>query len=140
MKVAGVVAGFALTGLSSQAFALPADLAQAAKLYDRAQVSGNRGELSRLLADDYVLVSSRGRVETKAQFIRESTDPQFRLNPFKVVDPVERVWGNAAVLGGSVILSGVDHGGKFQAHLRFADVWAKRNGRWQVIYTHVSKA
>jgi len=24
--------------------------------------------------------------------------------------------------------------------LRFADIWAKRNGRWQVIYTQVSKA
>jgi len=24
--------------------------------------------------------------------------------------------------------------------LRFADVWAKRHGRWQVIYTQVAKA
>ena len=23
--------------------------------------------------------------------------------------------------------------------LRFADIWAKRNGKWQVIYTHVSR-
>jgi len=33
----------------------------------------------------------------------------------------------------------VDGGKPFAVKLRFADIWAKRNGKWQVIYTHVSR-
>jgi hypothetical protein len=36
-------------------------------------------------------------------------------------------------------LKGVDSGKPFAVTLRFADIWAKRNGKWQVIYTHVSR-
>jgi hypothetical protein len=42
-------------------------------------------------------------------------------------------------MGGVATLRGVDGGKKFEATLRFADIWAKRKGQWQVIYTHVSK-
>jgi hypothetical protein len=42
-------------------------------------------------------------------------------------------------MGGVVTLRGTDGGKPFAARLRFADIWAKRKGKWQVIYTHVSK-
>ena len=42
-------------------------------------------------------------------------------------------------MGGLVHLKGMSGGKRFAVTLRFADIWAKRNGKWQVIYTHVSK-
>jgi len=118
---------------------LPADLATAVKDYDRAQIDGNRAELERLLADDYTLLNGAGKTETKAQFVAESTAPGFKLQPFVVKDPIEKVWSDGAVMGGVATLRGVDGGKPFEATLRFADIWAKRNGKWQVIYTHVSR-
>lgn len=118
---------------------LPADLAKAAADYDQAQINGNRAELERLLADDYVLVNSRAVVCGKAEQIRDSTAPGFKLDPYVVREPVERVWANGAVLGGLVDLSGLDGGKPFKATLRFADIWAKRQGVWQVIYTEVTR-
>ncbi len=118
---------------------LPADLAKAVKDYDQAQIKGNRAELERLLADDYTLLNSGGKTETKAQFIAESTAPGFKLEPFAVEDAIEKVWDKGAVMGGVVTLRGTDGGKPFAARLRFADIWAKRKGKWQVIYTHVSK-
>jgi hypothetical protein len=118
---------------------LPADLAKAVEDYDRAQIDGNRAELERLLADDYTLLNSAGKTETKAQFVAESTAPGFKLQPFVVQDAIEKVWSDGAVMGGIATLRGVDGGKPFEATLRFADIWAKRNGKWQVIYTHVSK-
>jgi hypothetical protein len=118
---------------------LPADLAKAIKDYDRAQIDGNRGELERLLADDYTLLNGAGKTETKPQFVAESTAPGFKLEPFVVKDALEKVWSDGAVMGGIATLRGVDGGKPFEATLRFADIWAKRNGKWQVIYTHVSK-
>jgi hypothetical protein len=118
---------------------LPADLAKAVRDYDQAQIKGNRAELERLLADDYTLLNSGGKTETKAQFIAESTAPGFKLEPFAVEDAIEKVWDKGAVMGGVVTLRGTDGGKPFSARLRFADIWAKRKGQWQVIYTHVSK-
>jgi hypothetical protein len=118
---------------------LPADLARAVKDYDQAQINGNRAELDRLLADDYTLLNSAGKTETKAQFVAESTASDFKLEPFVVKDAIEKVWSDGAVMGGVAHLRGVDGGKPFEVDLRFSDIWAKRNGKWQVIYTHASR-
>ncbi len=118
---------------------IPADLAQAVRDYDQAQIKGDGAELKRLLADDYTLVNSKAQVDTKAGLIASYVDPDFRLDPYVVKDPIEKVWNDGAVMGGLVTLSGVDHGKRFSTVLHFADIWARRNGRWQVIFTEVTK-
>jgi hypothetical protein len=130
----------ALSAGPALAAALPDDLAQAAKAYEQAQVHPDPAALERLLADDYLLVNGAGATETKAQFIHDLTDPDIRQDPFTVADAVERVWGDGAVLGGTTLFSGSDHGKPFSAKIRFVDVWARRGGRWQVVYTQVSRA
>jgi hypothetical protein len=42
-------------------------------------------------------------------------------------------------MGGIATIRGTDGGKSYEVRLRFADIWAKRNGRWQVIYSQVSK-
>lgn len=119
---------------------IPTDLQAAVERYDRAQLDGNRAELERSLADDYLLVNSSGATETKAQLIADYTAPGFDLQTLTIADPVSRIWDGGAVMGGIGTLRGVDQGKPFDARLRFADVWAKRGGNWQVIYTHAEKA
>ena len=124
--------------LCAQATELPPDLAKAVKDYDEAQIHGNKAELERLLANDYTLINSRGLVEGKAELIAEYTAPGYKIEPFVVRDPIEKVWSDGAVMGGVATLKGIDGGKPFAVTLRFADIWAKRDGKWQVIYTHVS--
>lgn len=133
-------AALPLAASVADAAALPPDLAQAVKEYDQAQIKGDRAELERLLADEYRLVNSAGQVETKAQFVAESSDPAFHLEPFTIEQPIEQIWTDGAVMGGVATLKGVDHGQAFKARLRFSDVWARRDGRWRVIYTHAGRA
>lgn len=114
---------------------VPPDLAAAVRAYDAAQVKGDRAALERWLADDYLLVNSRGIAEGKAELIRDYTAPGFRLDPFTVEQSIEQVWPGGAVMGGVATLSGTDGGKPYRVRLRFADVWAKRGGRWQVIHT-----
>jgi hypothetical protein len=125
---------------AAAAASVPADLAAAVHAYDKAQVEGNRAELERWLADDYLLVNSSGATETKAQLVADYTASGFKLEPFTIEQPVEKVWGDGAVMGGIATLKGMDSGRPFAMRLRFADIWAKRSGRWQVIYTQVAKA
>lgn len=136
--VLSLVAALMLCSLADAA-EIPADLAKAVKDYDEAQIHGNKAELQRLVADDYTLVNSSGRVQTKAELIADYTAPGYRIEPFEIMQPVEKVWSDGAVMGGVVDLKGVEGGKPFAVTLRFADIWAKRNGKWQVIYTHVSR-
>jgi hypothetical protein len=126
-------------GAPARAADLPPDLAKAVADYDTAQIKGDGAELKRLLADDYTLLNSSGSIEDKARLIADYTAPGYRLEPFLVRDPIEKVWTNGAVMGGIATLRGIDGGKPFEVTLRFADIWARRHGVWQVIYTQVSK-
>jgi ketosteroid isomerase-like protein len=126
--------------LAAAVAALPADLAKAAHDYDQAQVRSDRAELERLLADDYVLQNSAGRVQDKAGFIADQVAPGYRLEPFRVEEPVEKVMGDVALLGGVATLNGTDGGKAYSVRLRFVDVWRKRDGRWQVVFSQATRA
>jgi hypothetical protein len=132
-----IVAGAAIGGDAPAR--IPADLAARVHAYDAAQVEGDKAALEDLLADDYVLVNSRGQRQTKADLIRDYTKPGFKLEPFTIEEPVELVWADGAVMGGVATLLGVDEGQAFEVRLRFSDIWAKRQGKWRVIYTHASR-
>jgi hypothetical protein len=129
-----------LAGAAPPATSIPKDLAARVHAYDAAQVNGDKAALEDLLANDYVLINSRGQRETKADLIHDYTKPGFKLEPFVVEDPVELVWENGAVMGGVARVRGVDDGQAYDVRLRFSDIWAKRNGKWQVIHTLASRA
>ena len=138
LRVLSLLAALLLCSVSNAA-ELPADLAKAVHDYDEAQINGDKAELQRLVADDYTLVNSSGRIQSKAALIADYTAPGYKIEPFEIKEPVEKVWSDGAVMGGVVDLRGTDGGKPFAVTLRFADIWAKRNGKWQVIYTHVSR-
>jgi hypothetical protein len=118
---------------------LPPDLLSASKEYDKAQLTNDGAALGRLLGDDLVLISGSGQVQSKAEFIRDSTAPGFKIEPFTILEPVHKVMGNSAILGGVVMLKGTDGGKPFSVRMRFSDFWQKRNGRWQVVYIQVTR-
>ena len=126
--------------LAAASVALPADLAKAAHDYDQAQVSSNRAELDRLIADDYALHNSGGQRQDKASFIADQIAPGYRLEPFEVTEKVEKVMGDAAILGGVARAKGSSGGEPYDVRLRFIDVWAKRGGRWVVVFSQATRA
>jgi len=137
----GLFLGLAVLATPAAALAapLPADLAAAAHAYDAAQVNGDRAALERLVADDYVLVNGAGAVQSKAQLIADYVAPGFKLDPFTIEAPVEKVLGDTALLGGRVNLTGTDSGQRFALAVRFIDTWAKRDGQWRVVYSQVTR-
>jgi ketosteroid isomerase-like protein len=130
----------ATAALGSSEARVPAELATRVHAYDEAQIKGDKAALEDLVADDYVLLNSRGQRQTKADLIRDYTKPGFKLEPFVIEEPVEIVWKDGAVMGGVARVRGVDDGQPFDLRLRFSDIWAKREGKWRVIYTHVNRA
>jgi hypothetical protein len=125
--------------LAAASVALPADLAKAAHDYDQAQVSSNRAELERLIADDYVLHNSGGQRQDKTSFIADQIAPGYKLEPFEVTEKVEKVMGDAAILGGVARAKGTSGGEPYDVKLRFIDIWAKRGGKWVVVMSQATR-
>jgi hypothetical protein len=118
---------------------LPEDLATAATDYDLAQFSSNRSQLRRLLADDYILAGTDGHNQTKAEFLADAAEPPGTSKSVVISQQIKRTWPNGAVLAGVVEASEMSGGKRTSIKARFVDIWAKRNGRWQVIFTQIEK-
>ena len=140
LQVVLVLAGLTWAGVATATdAALPPDLAKAAAEYDQAQIKGDGTALRRLLADDYALVNGACEVSDKSAFIADSTRAGSTLQPFVVVNAINRVWADGAVLSGEVELKGTSDGKAFAVRARFADIWRKRDGKWQVVFTEVTR-
>lgn len=118
---------------------MPADLGARAKIFDEAQLHGDGAALKDVVADDYTLVNGGATVSGKAEFIHDYTDPNFKVLPFHIDEQIIKIWPNGAVLGGRVLFRFVQDGKPGQSEFRFADIWAKRDGQWRVIFTEVTR-
>lgn len=118
---------------------VPPDLGKAAAFYDDAQMKQDGKMLNAILADDYKLIGGSGTVENKQQFIADVVDPKFKQLPITIEEPVHIVWSDGAVLGGLVHNRWLQDGKPGSVTMRFGDVWAKRGGKWQVVYTEVTR-
>jgi len=137
MKLA--VAVLVLSAAPALAAELPPDLAKAVRDYDQAQFHNDMATLEHLVADDYMLVNSNATVENKQQFLADFNLPGFRIDPYVLEQPVAKVWGDAAVVGGLVHLSWTQDGKHQTRLLRVAYVWAKRSDHWQATYAQVTR-
>lgn len=122
----------------AQSSRLDSALDRAVKEYDAAQIAGDRAALERLVADDYLIIRGNGTVGDKAVLIEVVAGEGLKNDPYTVEKPFVRVYGDTAILGGWVHLTGTDHGKPYVQNARFADTWARRNGRWQVVFTAVT--
>jgi hypothetical protein len=78
-------------------------------------------------------------VSDRNAFIAAFTDPKTHLEPFVVEHPVAiRLAETAVIIGGEATLKGTDGGEPFSEHIRYADIFQLRDGRWQVVYTQVT--
>src|SRR5262245_27460580 len=104
---------------------MPFDLAKTMQDYEQAQVRNDVLTLDRLVTDDFVLVNSDSTVQNKKEFLEDFKRPGFKLEPYVREQRVEKVWGDAAVIGGIMLLKWTQDGKSQSRRLRIAYVWAK---------------
>lgn len=144
MTFARAILALGLIGCAHPAPAAPAvdqiaEVKAAAAAFDHAQLVADRATIDRYLAADFVFVRGAGVVAGRDAFLAAFTDPDQKLEPFTVEHPVAIQLGDGAVLiGGETTLRGTDKGEPFAEHFRYADIFQRREGRWQVVYTQVT--
>lgn len=95
--------------------------------------------VSDLLADDWILVSGAGKVKTKADVMAEIALPELEFQENDTRDVLVRVWGDTAVLTGTLHQRYRLRGKQTDVTLRYSDTWARAGETWRQVSGHVTR-
>jgi len=99
-----------------------------------AWVEGDRLFIEQTLADDWSVTDLTGQVLTKAEVLKEVFGSGTRqIVSMQIDDMNVRPFGDWAIVTGRTIAAGEYEGEVAEVMLRFTDVFAYRNGSWQVV-------
>jgi ketosteroid isomerase-like protein len=118
---------------------LPADLLEAVRAYDQATLRNDIATLAEIVSDDYLLVNSDSSLQDKQSYLRDFNEPDFRVDPYIMQEPMGRAWGDSALTGGIMPLGWTQDGVHQSRLLRIAHVWVRSGGRWRIIYTQLTR-
>lgn len=95
---------------------------------------------ARFLADDYLGTDEHGDVKDRTQKVAEIKAGEHLSTSGELDNIRVRVYGEAAVITGRHIMKGLFQGKEYRSPYLWTDVFIKRDGRWQCVASHVSKA
>jgi uncharacterized protein (TIGR02246 family) len=98
--------------------------------------------MNRIVADDFTITFPNGDMQNKARIIASLKAPVKGTQTtykFHTEDVESRAYGNTVILIGRVITQSQQEGGKtLREESRYTDTYVKRQGRWQVVASHLS--
>ncbi len=94
-----------------------------------AMIKGDVQALEEILADDLIYTHTTARIDTKASFIAAISSGRSNYQSVERKDVKVRQFGDSAVVTGHAKF----HVGENEFEARFIDVYAKRNGTWQMV-------
>jgi len=99
-----------------------------------AWVKGDRSFIEQILADDWSVTDLTGRVLKKEEVLEETFGSKDRQIVSMRIDELNvRPFGDWAIVTGRTQAAGQYQGEVAEVTLRFTDVFANRNGKWQVV-------
>jgi ketosteroid isomerase-like protein len=137
-----ILIALTIVGLAVPSFASaapPPDLASAVRDYNEATIHKDIAKLSKLITDDYTLVNSDGSVQGKESYLADFRNPDFTLDPYTIEQPFYRVHGNSAITGWRFHLTWTQDGKQQARFLHIVHSWVKKNGRWHIEYTQLTR-
>lgn len=114
------------------------ELMQVSADWDRAMVTNDADAIGRFISDDWVIIGTDGRIDTKAQFLDVVRRGVVTHDVMETHDMDIRVHGDAAVVIGRGVSGGTYQGQQFLLHERVSSVFVREGGEWRCVSTHLS--
>ena len=137
-----LAAGVLMMTTSTLSPASPQDDAKAVALLDteyQAAVKNNdAATMDRILADDFILVTGRGKVYNKADLLKSARDKDAVYEQQEDTEQTVRIWGDAAVITALLWVKGTQEGKAFDYKLWFSDTYVRMSGRWRYVFGQAS--
>jgi ketosteroid isomerase-like protein len=108
-------------------------LSQIEQRIAKAVVESDIETYNSILASDWTSIDLTGRVLSKSQVIEELASKVRQIESATIDDIRVREFGDVAVVTGRTTATGRYRGQRTRVVLRFTDVFAKIDGRWQVV-------
>jgi ketosteroid isomerase-like protein len=101
----------------------------------QAAVKNNDVEgMSRILADDYILVLSSGKTQTKTDLLNEAREHKTAYERQEDTNQTVRLWGDTAVVTAKLWAKGTDGEKPFDVTLWFSDTYVKTPAGWKYVF------
>jgi hypothetical protein len=107
---------------------------------DRALITADVAELSRIFADDYVQYDEFGTASTKSDVIANLSSGKIRfISMVSTGQRIRMLRGNVAIVHGSEDDIVEQAGKRFPVRYVYTDVVVKLDGRWQIVASQLAK-
>jgi uncharacterized protein (TIGR02246 family) len=121
----------------------PTDEQQILKLFedgDRALISANAAELTRIFADDYIQYDESGKAFSKQDIIQTLQSVAIRyISMISTGRRIRMLSEEFAIVHGTEIDEVEKDGSRFPVRYVYMDVVRKRDGRWQIVGSQLAK-
>jgi hypothetical protein len=94
--------------------------------------------LEQMLADDYTLTISVGRVVDKDSYVGKIKDGSFKIEAIEYSDMKTRVYGECAVVIGRANVKGTWDGNDISGDYAFTDTFVKTAGGWRQVASQIT--
>lgn len=106
--------------------------------YQAAVRSHDVATMDRILADDFVLVTGKGAVYTKAELLKEARDTGVVYDHQEDSSQTVRLWGTTAIVTALLWAKGTDHGRAFDYKVWFSDTYVRTPTGWRYVFGQAS--
>jgi len=96
-------------------------------------------EVSTYEADDVVFTDAEGHVSGKEQDLAALQSGDEKMQTIELRDVRVQVYDSTAIATGTNIMRWSQKGKDASGQYRFTDTWVKRNGRWRVVASQITK-
>jgi ketosteroid isomerase-like protein len=106
--------------------------------YQAAVKANDAATMDRILADDFVLITGRGKVFTKADLLKSARDKTTVYEHQEELEQKVRVWGDTAVVTALLWIKGTSEGQSFERKLWFSDTYVRTPQGWRYVLGQAS--
>lgn len=106
--------------------------------YQAAVESNDATGMAQILADDFVLVTGKGKTFTKADLLASATDGKTKYEHQVASSRTVRVWGDTAVVTALLWLKGTNEGNPFDYKLWYSDTYVHTSNGWRYVFGQAS--
>ncbi|HEV8554414.1 MAG TPA: nuclear transport factor 2 family protein [Casimicrobiaceae bacterium] len=106
--------------------------------YQAAVKNNDAATMDRILADDFILVTGRGKVYNKADLLKSARDKDAVYEHQEDTEQTVRVWGDIAVITALLWAKGTQDGKPFDYKLWFSDTYVRTSSGWRYAFGQAS--
>ena len=107
--------------------------------YQHAVKTNDAATMARILADDFILVTGKGKVFTKEDLLKEAREGGTTYERQEDSDQTVRVWGDTAIITALLWVKGASNGKSFEYKLWFSDVYKRTPDGWRYVFAQAAQ-